>query len=540
MLSVILFALGSQSLIQISRVGSGQRQWPRAVQLNALVYARTQRLTRSEELELSQTVQSSLAFLSLAVEEEPFSRVSNKTRHLHTSPSFSDLATALNIKEVGPNWSPSPTMKTISSTKKLALLLSVLGKGVRARDVLAVANLQLVQSAVWRKTKGGKKGGGSSVFHGDLVQEGVVGLLRAAEKYDGSKFETKFSTYATPWVKAALSEGERKQQSLVRIPQEKDGMFKAIEKFQRDAQEREYHYPGQFPSSPPMQFLSSSEEAETAMAEAMGLQFPSSPPVQFLSSSEEAETAMAEALGLSSKAVAALLLRQPLRKLGGGSWPVEQSGMQRDYTVSAANSPGTRGSSGSSRQRGGGGAVSGPMPLSGSEVVVTGLLPKKKETEKGGHTAAASAVAATASASVVDKNEKKAAATTATTTTAATATTAATSEVYAAYASVETAISARDLAHTLQALLTAEEFLAVATRFGLPYGFDRPASSSLSPRRRRLTRQRHINGGLRSYPEVAELTNRKPFQSENVVKRGLEKLRQPGALEKLRPFLEDF
>mmetsp|Transcript_45757 Transcript_45757/g.85099 ORF Transcript_45757/g.85099 Transcript_45757/m.85099 type:complete len:521 (-) Transcript_45757:199-1761(-) len=512
MLSVILFALGSQSLIQISRVGSGQRQWPRAVQLNALVYARTQRLTRSEELELSQTVQSSLAFLSLAVEEEPFSRVSNKTRHLHTSPSFSDLATALNIKEVGPNWSPSPTMKTISSTKKLALLLSVLGKGVRARDVLAVANLQLVQSAVWRKTKGGKKGGGSSVFHGDLVQEGVVGLLRAAEKYDGSKFETKFSTYATPWVKAALSEGERKQQSLVRIPQEKDGMFKAIEKFQRDAQEREYHYPGQFPSSPPMQFLSSSEEAETAMA---------------------------EALGLSSKAVAALLLRQPLRKLGGGSWPVEQSGMQRDYTVSAANSPGTRGSSGSSRQRGGGGAVSGPMPLSGSEVVVTGLLPKKKETEKGGHTAAASAVAATASASVVDKNEKKAAATT-TTTTAATATTAATSEVYAAYASVETAISARDLAHTLQALLTAEEFLAVATRFGLPYGFDRPASSSLSPRRRRLTRQRHINGGLRSYPEVAELTNRKPFQSENVVKRGLEKLRQPGALEKLRPFLEDF
>jgi DNA-directed RNA polymerase sigma subunit (sigma70/sigma32) len=44
-------------------------------------------------------------------------------------------------------------------------------------------------------------------------------------RYDPGKFETRFSTYATPWIKSALGEGVRRQQSLVVVPQRKNSLM---------------------------------------------------------------------------------------------------------------------------------------------------------------------------------------------------------------------------------------------------------------------------------------------------------------------------
>jgi RNA polymerase primary sigma factor len=80
-----------------------------------------------------------------------------------------------------------------------------------AREQLIQANLRLVISIAKHYT-----GRGLSMI--DLIQEGNLGLLRAAEQFDPNR-GSRFSTYATWWIRQAISRALREQASLIRVPQ---------------------------------------------------------------------------------------------------------------------------------------------------------------------------------------------------------------------------------------------------------------------------------------------------------------------------------
>jgi RNA polymerase primary sigma factor len=63
----------------------------------------------------------------------------------------------------------------------------------------------------------------------DLIQEGNVGLIKAAEKYDGSR-NVRFSTYASWWIKQAITRSLVNSRRAIRLPHRKEELLKRIQR----------------------------------------------------------------------------------------------------------------------------------------------------------------------------------------------------------------------------------------------------------------------------------------------------------------------
>src|SRR5699024_11407210 len=83
-------------------------------------------------------------------------------------------------------------------------------EGNKARSHLLEANLRLVVSLAKRYT-------GRGMPLRDLIQEGNLGLIRAMEKFDYAE-GFKFSTYATWWIRQAITRGMADQSRTIRLP----------------------------------------------------------------------------------------------------------------------------------------------------------------------------------------------------------------------------------------------------------------------------------------------------------------------------------
>jgi len=116
---------------------------------------------------------------------------------------FADDSVRLYLREIG-------KIPLLSADEETELAKQIVKGSRKAKDKMVEANMRLVVSIA-------KRYSGRGLDFLDLIQEGNTGLLRAVEKFDPEK-GFKFSTYATWWIRQAITRAIADQARTIRIP----------------------------------------------------------------------------------------------------------------------------------------------------------------------------------------------------------------------------------------------------------------------------------------------------------------------------------
>ena len=170
---------------------------------------------------------------------EDLQELDNEAENNDVEESIEDLSVADNaslddpvklyLKEIG-------RVPLLSSDEEIELAKKIIEGDEGAKKRLAEANLRLVVSIAKRYV-------GRGMYFLDLIQEGNVGLIKAVEKFDYTK-GFKFSTYATWWIRQAITRAIADQARTIRIPVH---MVETINRLKK-AQSQLLHENGREPS----------------------------------------------------------------------------------------------------------------------------------------------------------------------------------------------------------------------------------------------------------------------------------------------------
>jgi RNA polymerase primary sigma factor len=153
-------------------------------------------------IEITTTEPDEAAFIDEWAEEAEEEEVATNAA-VYLDDDIADDSVRLYLREIG-------KIPLLNAQEELDLARRVVAGDKDAKDKMAEANMRLVVSIAKRYV-----GRGLDLL--DLIQEGNTGLLRAVEKFDPDK-GFKFSTYATWWIRQAITRAIADQARTIRIP----------------------------------------------------------------------------------------------------------------------------------------------------------------------------------------------------------------------------------------------------------------------------------------------------------------------------------
>src|SRR3954454_14534291 len=126
-----------------------------------------------------------------------------RTAPIHVEPEINHDSIDLLLRDAG-------RFPLLTPAQELELAKRIERGDLDAKELMVNSNLRLVVSIARRYV-------GHGLPMTDLVQEGMIGLIRAAEKFDWRK-GFRFSTYATLWIRQSIQRGLDNTARMVRLP----------------------------------------------------------------------------------------------------------------------------------------------------------------------------------------------------------------------------------------------------------------------------------------------------------------------------------